>query len=102
MAKAVDILLHRVTDKDQRVDPLLLGLGEGMIEYPGDLRLSADAEYRPHRAVQVGGGAKPAACLAFVEAAIEGELDVQAAKRGGRFEHFALDLTGAVPARFAA
>ena len=44
----------------------------------------------------------PAARLAFVEAAVIDELDVEPAERGGRLEHLALDAAGAVPGRLAA
>src|SRR5207248_11795306 len=39
LAEPVDILLHRVADKDEGVDPLLFRLGEGMGEDPLNLGL---------------------------------------------------------------
>ena len=57
---------------------------------------------RAHDPVQIGGVGHPAARLAFVEAAIIDELDVEPAERGGRLEHLALDAAGAIPARLAA
>ena len=43
LAQPVDILLHRVADKDQRVDPLLFGFGKRMRQHALDLGLAADA-----------------------------------------------------------
>ena len=101
-AQPVDLLLHRVADKDERVDLGLAGLADRVLEHPLDLGLAADAKDRAHDAVQIGGGSQPAARLALVEPAIIDELNVEPAERGGRLEHLALDAAGAVPGRFAA
>ncbi len=102
LAEPINLLLHRVADKDEGVDPLPLGLGEGMGEHPLDLGLAAETGDRAHHPVQIGGIRHPPARLAFVEAAVINELDVEPAERGGRLEHLALDAAGAVPARLAA
>ena len=53
-------------------------------------------------AVQFGGVGRPAARLAFAEAAVIDELDVEPAERRRRLEHLALDMAGAIPARLTA
>src|SRR5205085_1205014 len=68
-----------------------------MSQHALDLGLAAEARDRTHRAVQIGGVGHPAARLAFVEAAIIDELDIEAAERGGGLEHLALNAAGAVP-----
>ena len=102
LAQPIDILFHRVADKDQGVDPLLVVLGDGMRQHAFDLGLAAEAGHSAHRPVQGGGIGHPAARLAFVEAAVIDELDVEPAEGGGGLEHLALDAAGAVPCRFAA
>src|SRR5205823_3274121 len=73
-----------------------------MRQHAFDLGLAAEAGDRAHRAMQVGGVGHPAARLAFVEAAVIDELDVEPAERRGGLEHLALDAAGAVPSRLAA
>src|SRR5689334_4356264 len=102
LAEAVDIFLHRIADKDERIDPLLFGFGKRMRQHALDLRLTADAGHRAHDPMQIGCIAHPAARFAFVEAAVIDELDVEPAERGGRLEHLALDAAGAIPGRLAA
>src|SRR5437763_17086984 len=102
LAQPVDILLHRIADKDQRIDALFLVLRNCVREDTLDLRLAAEARDGAHRPMQIGGGGQPAARLAFTEAAIIDELDVEAAERGGRLEHLALNAAGAIPGGLAA
>src|SRR5207247_3686751 len=81
---------------------LFLVLGNRVGQHPLDLGLTADAGNRAHHAMQIGGCGHPAARLAFGEAAVIDQLDVEPAERGGRLEHLALDPAGAVPTRLAA
>ena len=101
-AQPVDLLLHCITDKDERIDFAPSGLGDGVEQHPLDLSLAADTEDRAHNAVQVGGGGHPAARLALRKAAVIDELDLEPAERRRRLEHLALDPASAIPGRLAA
>src|SRR5439155_15026994 len=78
------------------------GFADRMAQHPLDLGFAADAKYRSHDPVQIGGGRHPLARFAFRKAAIKDELDLEPAERGGGFEHLALDAAGAIPSRLTA
>src|SRR3546814_20195330 len=73
-----------------------------MAQHLPDLRLAAQAADRRHLARERCGVGYPGAGLALAEAAVEDELHVETADRGGRLEHLGLDPAGTVPGRLAA
>src|SRR3546814_9830840 len=73
-----------------------------MAQHLPDLRLAAQAADRRHLARERCGVGYPGAGLALAEAAVEDELHVETADRGGRMEHLGLDPAGTVPGRLAA
>src|SRR6185312_2746862 len=95
-------LFHAVADEDDGVDLLPLALGERVLEDLADLSLTAETAHGGHLLQQVIGAIEPGARLELAEAAVEGELDVEAAERCRRLEHLALEVAGAVPGRLPA
>ena len=81
VAERIDVFLHAVADEDDGVDLLPLALGEGVLEDLADLRLAAEAAHGGHLLQQIVGAIEPGARLELAEAAIERELDVEAAER---------------------
>jgi hypothetical protein len=77
-------------------------LGDGVAEHAADLRLAGGAAHGGHLLQQRGAGGAPRACLELEETPIPGQLDCQATEPRGDLEHFRLQVTGAVPGRFAA
>src|SRR3546814_3777976 len=73
-----------------------------MAQHLPDLRLAAQAADRRHLARERCGVGYPGAGLALAEAAVEDELHVETADRGGRMEHLGLDPAGTVPGRLSA
>src|SRR5579864_3881315 len=73
-----------------------------MAQHTRDLGFAADAKDRAHRSMQRLRTRQPPASLAFVEAAIEHELHVEAAQTLGRLEHLALNLARVIPGGLAA
>src|SRR5579883_939790 len=75
----VDVLLAAVADKDDGIDAALAPLFAGITQQPADLglaRQAADGTHQPCKLVAVG---RPAADLEFLEAAIEGQPNLEAA-----------------------
>ena len=102
VADLVDILLAAVADEHHRVEPALAPLLGGVAQQAGDLRAAGQAAHRPHQARQLAAVGRPAADLELVEAAIEGQPDLDAADFARRNEHLALLRRGCVPGRLAA
>ncbi|MCX7364714.1 MAG: hypothetical protein NTV97_23145 [Alphaproteobacteria bacterium] len=98
----IDVLLAAVAHEDDGIETALAPLLAGVAQESRDLGTSRQATHRAHQAGELAAFGGPAAHLEFVEAAIEGETDVEPAQRVGRDEHLALDGAGMVPGRLAA
>lgn len=101
-SKAIDIFLHAVADKYQRIYPAPLRFVGRMAEHLADLRLSRPASHRGHQSDQISRVGQPATDLELPETTIETELQFQSAKRLGRLKHLALDPCRMVPSRLTA
>jgi len=64
-AQAVNLFLHRITDKDEGIDLAGPGLADRVVQHALDLRLAADAKHRAHDAMQLRRRRHPLARLAF-------------------------------------
>ena len=89
-AQPVYLFLHRIADKDQRVDLAAARLADRMGQHAFDLGLATDAKHAAHDPVQIGRGRHPTACLALRKAAVIDELDLKTSDRPGSLEHLAL------------
>src|ERR1700691_4060863 len=71
IGEGIGILLHRVPDKDQGIEPSGARCLYAVAQHALDLALPAETGYRAHGIVQFRGAREPPARLAFLEAAIE-------------------------------
>ena len=103
VADRVDILLAAVADEHHGVDAALAPLLAGVAQQAGDLRAAGQAAHRAHQAREFAAVRRPAADLEFVEAAIEGEPDLEAAEcRSAATNISPCCVTGTIPGRLAA
>ena len=101
-AQLVDLLLHRIAHEDERIDLVGAGFLARVGKHTSNLRRAPDTGHAAHGSMKLPRGGEPAARLAFVEAAIEDELDIKPADRPGRLEHFTLQPARAIPRCLAA
>ena len=102
MAEVVETFLHRVADKDQRLDFLQLGLTLGVRQHLADLGVTAAAVDARHHFGESFGLRHPARGAAFVQPAVVQELHVEPADGRSLAEHIGLQTAGRIPQRLAA
>src|SRR4029077_19601256 len=101
-AQLVDLLLHRIAHEDERINLVGAGFLARVGKHTSNLRRAPDTGHAAHGSMKLPRGGEPAARLAFVEAAIEDELDIKPADRPRRLEHFTLQPARAIPRCLAA
>src|SRR5690242_13410730 len=102
IAEFVDRLLHRIAHEDERIDPPRPGFVAGVAEHAADLSAPAEAAHPRHPPREILGIAEPRCGGKLTEAAIIGQLNVEAAETGSLGEHFRLKFAGDVPGGLAA
>src|SRR5438552_4799514 len=97
MAEVVELLLHGVADKHQRLHLANLRLALGMRENFSDLGVAAAAVDARHQFAELAALRNPAGSPALRNPAVIHELDVEAADAGRLLEHVGLQRAGGVP-----
>src|SRR5262249_41845985 len=85
-AEIVDLLLHRVTDKNQCSHAGGGRLAPRLRKYLGDLGVAAAAIDLGHEPRELGAVRNPSRRAAFVEATVVDQADIQTAERGSLAE----------------
>ena len=100
--QAVDVLLHRVADEDQRPDLGAPRLVARMAQHLADLRRAAAHFDFAHQIAEPLPARDEFRGAAFVEAAEIDELHVEPAEVGGDLKHPRLQALGEIPGRLPA